>query len=227
MATGARRDEQYYEVVRPGSLAEILALKARDRIYADFLRICAPEAASSILDVGVSDVITSAANFLERLYPHPDRITAVGLGEAHDFAAAFPAIRYVQIAPQGRLPFSEDAFSIATSNAVLEHVGALEHQHRFVEELARVARKVFISVPNRYFPVEPHTGIPLLHFWDATFQPSCRALGKAKWALPENLIMMTLPSLARLAPAGVRAQVGTSGLRLGTFSSNLFLYLEK
>ena len=39
-----------------------------------------------------------------------------------------------------------------------------------MRELCRVAGRVFISVPNRYFPVEHHTAIPLLHFWDKGFE---------------------------------------------------------
>ena len=68
------------------------------------------------------------------------------------------------------MPFADKAFDIAVSNAVLEHVGAEQHQAAFVRELSRVARRVFISVPNRYFPVEHHTAIPLLHFWKRGFE---------------------------------------------------------
>src|SRR5215469_9369494 len=87
-----------------------------------------------------------------------------------------------RIPPNQPLPFADKGFAIATSNAVLEHVGSADHQALFVRELTRVARKVFISVPNRYFPVEYHTAIPFLHFWDASFTLACRALGKTDWA---------------------------------------------
>ena len=227
MAEEATRDKQYYEVMRPGSLAEFLALKARDSIYTDFLRLCSPQSVDTILDVGASDVITAAANFIERLYPYPERLTAVGLGQADAFKRAFPDIKYLQIGSDDPLPFSDDAFSMAVSNAVLEHVGSFERQRRFVAELCRVARKVFISVPNRYFPVEHHTGIPLLHFWDTSFRASCRVLGKEKWNNSENLILMSAGSLPHLVPPGVRGSVTLSGLRLGPCSSNLILYIEK
>ena len=89
----------------------------------------------------------------------------------------------------------------------------------------RVARKVFVTVPNRYFPVEHHTAIPVLHFWDATFAPACRWLGKDEWADEKNLILMTRERLASLAPAG--AMIGYTGLRLGPFSSNLILFVDQ
>ena len=121
----------------------------------------------TILDVGVSDVVNDAANMMERKYPFAELITAVGLGSGEDFRAAYPQTAYKQIAANQRLPFADRQFDIATSNAVLEHVGSPAHQELFVHELIRVARKVFISVPNRYFPVEHHTAIPFLHYSDA------------------------------------------------------------
>jgi hypothetical protein len=108
---------------------------------------------------------------------------------------------------------------------VLEHVGSRQHQRTFVRELCRVAGRVFISVPNRYFPVEHHTAIPLLHFWDKGFELACKWLGKADWADERNLILMSWPSLAALTPGGVPV-IGHTGIRLGPFSSNLFLCID-
>jgi hypothetical protein len=225
VTTGVNVDGKYYEVARPGSVSERLAIIARDRIYADFIRHCAPEPDSLLLDVGVSDVVTEAANLIERLYPHPERITAVGLGEAPDFRRAHPAVAYERVRPDAGLPFAAGQFSMAASNAVLEHVGSEASQRAFVAEMVRVARKAFITVPNRYFPVEHHTAIPFLHYWDGTFRLACRALGKTHWARPENLILMTPARLAALVPEGRKAIIGRTGLRLGPMSSNLFLFI--
>jgi hypothetical protein len=218
-------DEKYYQAMRSRSLSERLVIAARDRIYDDFIRYCRPGPQDAILDVGVSDVVNDAANMLERKYPYPERITALGLGAGDDFRAAFPQTTYARIAPNERLPYGDRTFAIAATNAVLEHVGSAKDQAFFVRELLRVARKVFISVPNRYFPVEHHTAIPLLHFWDATFGPVCRWLGKNEWADETNLILMTNASLAALGPAN--AVIEYTGLRLGPFSSNLMLFVDE
>jgi len=219
-------DGKYYQVAAPRSLGERLVISARDRIYRDFIRQCHPADADTILDVGVSDVINDAANVLERAYPHPDRITAAGLGAAAEFRAAFPRVSYRQIVANAALPFADKSFDVAVSNAVLEHVGSHENQALFVKELTRVARKVFITVPHRYFPVEHHTAVPLLHYWDATFSVACRALKKTEWMDEANLIMMTRSSLAALGRPWPQAVVGYTGLPLGPFSSNLFLYIN-
>ena len=219
-------DQRYYQVAPPRSVGERLLIVARDRIYHDFMRHCRPRPADTILDVGVSDVITDAANVLERKYPYLDRITAVGLGDGQALRSAYPQVAYRQIEANRPLPFADRAFDMAVSNAVLEHVGSLPNQATFVRELSRVARRVFICVPNRYFPVEHHTAIPILHFWDRMFGQACRWSGKAEWADERNLILMSWERLAELAPAGTAPVIGHTGFRLGPFSSNLFLTFE-
>jgi len=219
-------DRRYYEATKPRSVGERLTVAARERIYRDFIRLMRPSASDTVLDVGASDVVNDAANVLERTYPHADRITAVGLGEAKAFQASFPNVAYQQIRPNAPLPFADKSFDIATSNAVLEHVGSPESQVKFVSELTRVASRVFITVPNRLFPVEHHTGIPLLHYWRGSFALACGALGKREWLDPANLILMSRGRLTELAPQGRLAQAGHTGLRLGPFSSNLFLAIR-
>jgi hypothetical protein len=217
-------DTRYYQVATPGSLAERLVIRARREILATFLRETAAGSHSTIVDVGVSDVVGDAANALERDFPHPQNITAAGLGEGAAFRAAFPTVAYHRIEAGAPLPFPDRSFDIATANAVLEHVGSPEAQRRFVAELARVGRVAFLAVPHRFFPVEHHTGLPLAHWSDATFRLACRLTGKQDWAQPENLILMSRSRLRALWPHP-GARIGTTGIGLGPFSSNLYLLI--
>jgi hypothetical protein len=218
-----RLDQKYYQAVPAQSLSEYVLIAARDCIYEDFIAHCRPRASDMILDVGVSDIVSEAANLVERKYPYPDRITAAGLGAAGEFRATFPKVTYTQIAANRPLPFPDKHFDIATSNAVLEHVGSRANQELFVREMIRVAHRGFISVPNRWFPVEHHTRIPLAHYWEKSFRLACDWLGCSEWTQEANLIQMSKRSLGALAPAGVPWRAGYTGIPLGPLSSNLFI----
>ena len=147
--------------------ASRVSLASRERKLRLFLEFCRPGPETTVVDVGVTDAPFgggSTDNFFEALYPWPERITAVGHTELDRFAAAFPRVRAVRA--DGRaLPFADAEFDLGFSNAVVEHVGGgRSGQRQFVAELCRVARRVFVSTPNRWFPLDPHTLLPLVHW---------------------------------------------------------------
>jgi len=149
------------------AVAASVSLRSRERKLRLFLELYAPGPDTTVLDVGVTDAPFgngSTDNFFEAAYPWPERITAVGRTELDRFAAAFPQVRVVR-ADGRELPFADGEFDLGFSNAVIEHVaGGREGQRRFVAELCRVARKVFVATPNRLFPVDPHTLLPFVHW---------------------------------------------------------------
>jgi hypothetical protein len=66
--------------------------------------------------------------------------------------------------------FSDNAFDIAHSNSVLEHVGNWEDMRRFAGEIARVGKKYFVQTPSFWFPIEPHCMIPFFHWLPLSFR---------------------------------------------------------
>ena len=151
-------------------VASQVSLRSRERKLRLFVDLLAPGPQTTIVDVGVTDAPFgggSSDNFFEAMYPWPDRITAVGHTELDRFIAAFPQVHAVR-ADGRELPFEDGAFDIGFSNAVVEHVaGGRDEQRRFVHELCRVARRVFVTTPNRWFPLEVHTLLPLVHWLPA------------------------------------------------------------
>ncbi len=135
-----------------------------------FLELMRPTPTSRVIDVGVTDSgfaegrdVASTHNFFEALYPWPAQITAVSTQYLDRFQAAFPAVHCVRA--DGRdLPFNDDEFDIGFSNAVVEHVIGRDEQRRFVHELCRVSKRVFVTTPNRRFPIEVHTLLPVVHW---------------------------------------------------------------
>jgi hypothetical protein len=60
--------------------------------------------------------------------------------------------------------FETQAFDIAHSNSVLEHVGDWSRMKQFAAEVSRVARRYFVQTPSYWFPIEPHCMTPLFHW---------------------------------------------------------------
>jgi SAM-dependent methyltransferase len=159
-------------------IASEASRRSRERKLRLFLELLGPGPSTSVVDVGVTDSGVGGAygtdNFLEAGYPWPERITAVGVTELERFAAAFPQVRRV-VADGRALPFADGEFDVGFSNAVVEHVGGRADQAAFVRELCRVARRVFVTTPNRWFPVEVHTLLPLVHWLPRGAQPASLA----------------------------------------------------
>lgn len=148
-------------------VASRVSLRSRERKLRLFLDLMGAGPQSSVVDVGVTNAPFgggSTDNFFEAMYPWPERITGVGHTELDAFEAAFPQVRAVRA--DGRdLPFADGEFDLGFSNAVVEHVaGGREGQRRFVHELCRVSKRVFVTTPNRWFPLEVHTLRPFVHW---------------------------------------------------------------
>lgn len=62
------------------------------------------------------------------------------------------------------LAYPDNAFDIAYSNSVIEHVGAWEAQQAFAREITRIAPAYFVQTPYRWFPVEPHVIALFIHY---------------------------------------------------------------
>ena len=188
-------------------LADSISLRSRERKLRLFLQELRPTADTTVLDVGADEVGfgegdgCATMNFFEELYPWPERITALGLHDGAGFRARYPRIPYVQ-GDACALPFGDGAFDIVFSNAVIEHVGGHDRQRQFVSEAIRVGRRVFITTPNRRFPIEVHTRLPLVHWLpDAVSHRVYDVIGREIGA---EVDLLTRRSFAQLFPGRVR-----------------------
>jgi len=114
------------------------------------------------------------------------------------------------------LPFGGQSFDVVLSNAVIEHVGGRPEQERFVAEHLRVAARWVITTPNRWFPIEPHTGVFLRHWtrsWRArNYDMITRALSRRELValLPEGSLIIGHWWSPTIMALGAGAADGTS-----------------
>ena len=216
-------DSIYYRDAGSMIGARGISARARAAMYALFVRRLRPSAFTTILDVGVSDEEGPETNMLEKQHPWPEKIVCAGLGDGRNLRKSYPGLSYVKIDGARGLPFRDKAFDVGWSNAVLEHVGGREQRAQFLRELMRVSRAIFITVPNRWFPIEHHTGIPLLHWNPSLFRSSLRRTRLHHWADRANVDFLSRGLLLDEWSADSPVDVFYTGLHLGPFSSNLAL----
>ena len=180
------------------SIAFKISAFNRKRKWKIFLDEINPSRELMVLDVGFSENEYSPVdNFIEKNYPYPEMMTALGIDTPDNFKARYPKVSVVQY--NGKFfPFKNKAFDICWSNAVIEHVGTRDKQLLFLKEIKRVAKKAFLTTPNRYFPVELHTRIPLLHYLPKqAFDTYLKLTGKT-WATGDYMHLLSLSELRNL-----------------------------
>ena len=215
-----------YNLAKPNSLSIRIATKVRHEIFRMLSREFDFASTDLVLDLGVtSDQSYTSSNYFERLYPYKDRIIAAGIDDARFLEGLYPGLRFVH-ADALDLPFEDGAFDYVHSSAVLEHVGSFENQRRMVAECVRVARKgICLTTPNRWFPVEFHTQLPLLHWLPKTwFRRILQGLGQTELAKEQNLNLMTECDLRKAVEGISDWSFIYDEARLLGFRSNLVLF---
>lgn len=226
-STARHESVQYRRKALPIKLVRRILRRQQSRVYDVFARTFPPTPELRVLDLGVNGSLTEPEqHFFEWEYPYKSQVVAAGLEPPDVFHSCYPEIRYVQTSRERRLPFSDDEFDLVFCSAVVEHVGSRERQQEFLSELARIAHAAFVTTPNRWYPVELHTVLPLVHYLPTPwYRAVFRTLGFTFFADEANLNLLDATSLRSIVPEGVQAQIDRR--RFLGFTSNLLLSWTK
>lgn len=225
---GESGDLRYYRRAFNASWIWNLAHGPRRRMYEHFTALFKPAAGDRLLDLGATNLPEPLENILELYYPHKDRIVAAGVEDCSFLERQYPGLRFARIEADRPLPFSDDAFDIGFSNAVIEHVGTRAQQGFFLRELIRVSRRCFVTTPNVWFPVELHTRLPLLHWLPPRlFRAAIGALGFDFYAQEANLNLLSARELLALLPPDAGCEARLDYNYFGGLPSNLMLSVKK
>jgi hypothetical protein len=165
---------------------------------------------------------------LEAWYPLKSSITVCAIDDVRFLQELYPEIAIVK-ANGLNLPFRDKAFDFVHCAAVLQHVGSFENQVGLIAECARVAKRVFfLTTPNRWFPIEVHTLLPLVHWLPRPISRNfMRQLGYNFFADEQNLNLMSASDLRRALdriPELRRFRPAITSIGIGGWPSNLLVY---
>jgi hypothetical protein len=194
-----------------------LAMSVRRRVFRQFWRAMKPTREMRVADFGVSGHRDHPAHFFfESLYPWKDRLTAIGRAaeNADWMPEQFPGLKFLE-ADLRSIPLPDNYFDIGICNAVVEHAGTYDQQVALVHEVCRVSRKVLFTTPNKDFPVEVHTFVPLAHWLpDPQFRAVLRRLGHYDLARVEQLNPLNARTFVSLFPPERDTRLAAGGLSL-------------
>jgi SAM-dependent methyltransferase len=199
------------------------SLKARRAMFDEFVARVGLRPDDRVVDIGVTpDTSLRDSNAFVKFFPRKDHLTVTTVEDASNLEQVFPGVHFVQTEGVA-LPFGDGEFDVAHSSAVLEHVGDRDRQRAFVHEVCRVSHRFFLSTPNRWFPLELHTFLPVVHWLpQPTHQAVLRSCGLGFWAETDNLNLLGAHDLLALFPPS--ATVHLHRHRLLGWTSNLVAY---
>jgi hypothetical protein len=181
------------------TLVEHARTRARTKRAQLFREVFAIEPDTRILDIGSEDG-TAIARMLEgtRAEPRNVYIADINAAAVESGARRFGFVP-VTIPESGRLSFADGYFHIVYCSSVIEHVTvpknevwrvrsgsdfrqrARSRQREFSDEIRRVGLAYYVQTPNKWFPVESHTWLPLVGVFPRPLQMSTIAFTNRWW----------------------------------------------
>lgn len=136
-----------------------------------------------ILDVGGTE-----SYWFDKL-PMISRSAVISLLNIRDTGASLPNFIALKGDARSMRQFANNSFDIVHSNSVIEHVGMWKDMADMASEIRRIAKCYFVQTPYYWFPIEPHSRAPFLHWLPESWRfrvVMARQLGHA-WVKAETV----------------------------------------
>ena len=120
---------------------------------------------------------------------------------------------------------------LVISSATIEHVGSYENQKKMLENIIKLTNKYFfITTPNRFFPIDFHTKLPIIHMLPKKIHRKIlRFINLKEYAKEENLNLLDENTVNKLINTQQNAtfKIRIFKVKLFGLTSNLLIFGEK
>lgn len=119
---------------------------------------------------------------------------------------------------------------LIVSNATIEHVGSRKKQIQMIKNIIKLTKKVFIIItPNRYYPIDFHSKIPLIHWFPKKIHRwILKKIGMKDLSKEKNLNILSIKdieSMMRLFNKNIDYKI--SYIKLLMIPSNIIIFGKK
>jgi hypothetical protein len=135
----------------------------RKRRMTKFLKVIDPQPSERILDVG-------GTIFNWKLIDYKNDVVLLNLSAPENIGIELPSNFSFVVGDGTALQYGDKEYDICFSNSVIEHVGSLEKQKMFAQEVCRVGKRIWIQTPAKSFFLEPHYITPFIHWLPKHYQ---------------------------------------------------------
>jgi hypothetical protein len=202
--------------------------KYRSKIHNIFLESFVFTKKTRIIDIGSTQLLDEYENILLKKYKYKNNITCFSNQNLINLKKKYKKIKILQ--GDGRKTnLKKNSYDIAYSSATIEHVGSFLNQVKFIKEMLRVAKKgIFVTTPNRYFPFDLHTFLPLIHILPKKIHRRILKFFGYKFLSQEkNLNLLGKSDLTKICEKLKVSRYEIKKIKVLLFTSNLLLIIKK
>ena len=210
-------------------LIKKIILDARENFFKHFIHFTEYNDNQSLLDIGTTPSLDSEQNVILEKTKNNKNITCFSDQDCSILGKKYSNIKDFIIGDGTNTDLKDMSFDIVHSNATLEHVGSYNNQIAFVKEAWRVSKNhVFIQTPNRFYPIDFHTNLPLVHWLPKKIHRKIlKFIGLNFYSSEENLNLLSESNLIDICKKLDIKKFKIIKHKLFFMTSNLILVITK
>ncbi len=180
-------------------ILKLILLKNRINIFNIFLENVKFNKNSKILDVGTTPILEPHENIIFYQYKWKNNITGFSNQDCNILKKKFKTNKFIK-GDAKNINLKKNKFDISYCSATIEHVGSYKNQKKLISELYRISRNyVFLTTPNRSFPIDFHTKLPIIHLLPKKIHRKILKFFKLNYfASEKNLNLLFSKDIARI-----------------------------
>ena len=183
----------------------------------------------SVIDIGTTPSLDVEHNIFLEKTKNNHKITCLSNQNCEILKKKYPNLKEIVVGDGKKTNLPDNSFEIVHSNATIEHVGSLENQLLFVKECLRISEKyVFIQTPNRFYPIDFHTTLPLIHWLPKNLHRKIlKIIGLEFYSLEKNLNLLSENDIKNICKELNIHSYQIIKHKLFMLTSNLVLIIKK